>query len=106
LEVERLKAFLCYLAGIKIMYMKQVLEKRDSTTKDKSSSWEVEYNKKVKMSVEEQNAYRESNWVEILEKAKALDAKWAAENITLSEDEIADMVSKNRREEYEASLRH
>ena len=86
--------------------MKQVLEKRGSIAKEKSSSWEVEYNKKVKMSIDEQEAYRKAHWPEIQERIKALDAKWAAKNITLSEDEIADMVSKNRREEYEASLRH
>ena len=94
-----------YSKIIKQIVMKQVLEKKGLIAKDKSSSWKVKYDKKVKMSVEEQSAYRESNWDEILKKVVASDAKWAAENITLSEVEIADIVSKNRREEYEASLR-
>jgi len=86
--------------------MVQVLEKRDTITTEKSSSWKLEYDKKVKMSVEEQSAYRETNWDNILEKAKALDEVLSKCEVLISdEDEIADVVSKYRRERYEESRR-
>ena len=69
-----------------------------------SASLQQLIDERLKMTVEEQQSNRINHWLEIQERIKTLDAKWAAENITLSEDEIAVMVSKNRREEYEASL--
>ncbi len=71
-----------------------------------STSIQQLIDERLKMTVEEQRAYRKAHWSEIQERIKTLDEKWAAENITLSEEEIADLVSKNRREDYEESLRH
>jgi len=75
-------------------------------TNNTSSSIQKIIDERLKMTAEEQSIYRKAHWTEIQERIKALDAKWSAENISLSEDEIADMVSKNRREEYEESFRH
>ncbi|MFP5041725.1 hypothetical protein [Parasediminibacterium sp. JCM 36343] len=75
-------------------------------TTQKQPSWRAEYDRKVKMSEEEQLKIRDSKWQDILEKAKELDKKGAGNEISLTEDEIAVIVSKYRRERYEASLRH
>jgi len=86
--------------------MVQVLEKREKVSKKQTSSWEVEFDKRVKMSVEEQIQLRDSSWDKILAEGKALDEKLSkSEVLVTDEDEIADIVSKYRREQYETSLR-
>ena len=86
--------------------MVQVLEKREKVSKKQTSSWEVEFDKRVKMSVEEQIQLRDSSWDKILAEGKALDEKLSkCEVLVTDEDEIADIVSKYRREQYETSLR-
>ena len=86
--------------------MQHVMTKKKKEINDSSISWEEIFEKKAKMSIEEQEEYRNQNWDKIQDKIKEVDAKWAFENISLTEDEIADMVSKDRRESYEATHRY
>ena len=86
--------------------MQHVMTKKKTEINDSTISWEEIFEKKAKMSIEEQEEYRNQNWDKIQDKIKEVDAKWASENISLTEDEIADMVSKDRRESYEAIHRY
>ena len=86
--------------------MVQVLEKREKVSKKQPSSWEIEFDNRVKMSVEEQIRVRDSSWDKILAEGKVLDEELSkCEVLVTDEDEIADIVSKYRREQYEKSLR-
>ncbi|MFP5042630.1 hypothetical protein [Parasediminibacterium sp. JCM 36343] len=86
--------------------MEQALLEKEPLAKDAPPSWMAEYERKVKMSVEEQEAEMKLNWPEIQVKAKALDERLAENEICLNEDEIADIVSEFRRRHYEASVSH
>ena len=87
--------------------MEKILETTEIVTQDAPSSWRSKFEKKVKMTFEEQEAYRRSHWKELREKAIAVDEMLSKCDVLLAdEDEIADVVSKYRREQYEATLRH
>ena len=97
---------LFYIAGIKIRVMNQVLEKRSNTVSS-SGKGKFDLEAKMKMSPDEQNEYMKLHWDEIDASVRALDKKLeGCERLVTDEDEIADIVSKYRRERYEASLRH
>ena len=63
-------------------------------------------NERLKMTVEEQSTYRNAHWSEIHKAAKSMDERWEKMKITLTEDEIAALVSETRKQNYEASNRH
>ena len=95
-----------YIARIKTRYMKQVLEKRGNAVLG-SNNGKFDLEAKMKMSPNEQNEYMKLHWDEIDASVRELDKKLeGCERLVTDEDEIADIVSKYRRERYEASLRH
>ena len=86
--------------------MNQVLEKRSNTVSS-SGNGKFDLETKMKMSPDEQNEYMKLHWDEIDTSVRAMDKKLeGCERLVNDEDEIADIVSKYRRERYEASLRH
>ena len=101
-----LLVFSCYITGIKMRYMKQAIERRDSAVLN-TSSGKFDLEAKMKMSPNEQYLYMQLHKKEILERVKALDEMLSKlDFIEMSDEEIADMVSKDRRERYEESLHH
>ena len=69
-------------------------------------SWMAAVERKLKMTVEEQVAEMNANWPAIDAAVKAADKLLSGcEKLVTDEDEIAEIVSKNRRATYEASLR-
>jgi len=86
--------------------MKQVLERKENAVSN-AINRKFDLEAKMKMSPNEQYAYMQLHRKEILERVKALDEILSKlDFIEMSDEEIADMVSKDRRERYEASLRH
>ena len=86
--------------------MIQVLEKRVDTVAN-SSDGKFDLEAKMKMSPDEQYAYMQLHRKEILARVKALDdSLLKLDFIEMSDEEIAGMVSKDRRERYEASIRY
>ena len=86
--------------------MEQVLEKVEKQTTSVGKKGKFDLEAKMKMTPNEQMDYMQLHWNEIQARVKAFDEKMAQLNITLTEDEIADMVSKDRREQYETSHRY
>ena len=87
--------------------MQQVAEMTNKKATEALSWLELRIAEKLKMTIEEQEAYRELHWNEIQTRVKALDERLEQCEVLISdEDEIADMVSKDRREQYEKSLGH
>jgi len=94
------------LQQLKFGVMQQVAEKKKNKY-NTTSIWRTEFETKMKMSVEEQVKLRNSRWDEILKNAKSVDEMLLKCNLLMTdEDEIAEMVSKDRRERYGASLRY
>ncbi len=87
--------------------MEQVLEKVESKQSSAVKSSKLGLAAKMKMTPDEQFAYIQLHKEEILASVKAFDESLSdVDFIEMTDDEIADMVSKDRRERYEASLRH
>ena len=86
--------------------MKQAIEKRDNAVLI-ANNGKFDLETKMRMSPNEQYVYMQLHKKEILERVKALDEMLSKlDFIEMSDEEIADMVSKDRRERYEESLRH
>ncbi len=86
--------------------MIQVLEKKVNAYLG-SSNGKFDLDVKMKMSPDEQNEYIKLHWDEIDASVRELDKNLeGCDRLVTDEDEIADIVSKYRRERYEASLRH
>ena len=97
--------FLCYIAQNKKRVMEQVVEKIDKEIKESPSWLDILIGEKLKMTVEEQVAYKKLHWKEIQARVKALDERLAKYDVLIAdEDEIADLVSKDRRAHYEKSI--
>lgn len=86
--------------------MGQLAQRERRQLKSKPSNDKFDLEIKMKMTPAEQLVYMKSHWNEIKTSIKAFDDKMSNLNISLTEDEIADIVSKDRRERYEASLSH
>ena len=85
--------------------MEQVVEKIDKEIKESPSWLDILIGEKLKMTVEEQVAYKKLHWKEIQARVKALDERLAKYDVLIAdEDEIADLVSKDRRAHYEKSI--
>jgi len=99
--------FFCYIARIKLVIMQQVAEMTNKKGIGTPSWLDLRIAEKLKMTIEEQEAYRKLHWNEIQTRVKALDERLEKCEVLISdEDEIANMVSKDRREHYEKSLGH
>ena len=85
--------------------MEQVAEKNDKEIKESPSWLDIRIAEKLKMTVEEQVAYKKLHWKEIQARVKALDERLAKYDVLIAdEDKIADLVSKDRRAHYEKSI--
>ena len=87
--------------------MEQVLEKVQKKENSIAENGKFDLEAKRNMTPEQQFAYIQLHKEEILASVKALDERLSKlDFIEMTDEEIADMVSKDRKERYEASLNY
>ncbi|MFP5041069.1 hypothetical protein [Parasediminibacterium sp. JCM 36343] len=105
MKAQELLQIILYLACYKQSIKEQatLLETKNNVNQS-TNIGKFDLEAKLKMPPDEQFEYMKLHWDEVEAKIKAMDERYADNKITLTEDEIGDMISKFRKENYDASL--